>query len=182
MFFIFAGLAGLPAAAGAGEIEGVKFADRYAAGKTAMVLNGVGLYRYKKIIKAYVGALYLGEKTSPRDVFKDVPKRLELHYFWAIKGPDFGKEADRFLGKNFPPAVLEPLKARLLRLHALYEDVKPGDRYALTYVPGTGMELALNGKVKGVIEGSDFAEVYYTIWLGEKADNQPFRLQLLDIK
>ena len=161
------------------EIEGVTFADRYQAGETPLVLNGVGLLRYRVFIKAYVGALYLGEGVRPEAVLSDVPKRLELEYFWSIAGPDFGKAAEKVLTDNFPPTILAPLRSRLDRLNALYQDVKPGDRYALTYLPGVGMELALNGTPKGTIEGADFAAAYFAIWLGKKPIDISMKVQLL---
>ena len=163
----------------AAEIEGVTFADRYQAGETTLVLNGVGLLRYRIFIKAYVAALYLGEGVRLEAVLSDVPKRLELEYFWAIPGPDFGKAAEEILADNFSPDVITPLRSRLDRLSALYQDVKPGDRYALTYLPGVGMELAFNGTLKGTIEGADFAAAYFAIWLGNKPIDASMKAQLL---
>ncbi|MBI3797250.1 MAG: chalcone isomerase family protein [Deltaproteobacteria bacterium] len=163
----------------AAEIEGVTFADSYQAGETRLVLNGVGLLRYRLVIKGYVAALYLGEGVRPGQVLTDVPKRLEIEYFWAIAGPDFGKAAEQVMAENFPAATLTPLRSRIERLHALYNDVKPHDRYALTYIPGVGMELALNGQAKGMIEGADFASVYFAIWLGAKPINASLKSQLL---
>ncbi|MGE0824157.1 MAG: chalcone isomerase family protein [Candidatus Binatia bacterium] len=163
----------------AATIEGVTFADRYQAGTTTLFLNNVGLLRYRIIFKGYVAALYLGEGVQPENVLDNVPKRLELEYFWAIKGSDFGKAAETILAKNFSPAQLAPLRLRLDQINSLYEDVKPGDRYALTYIPGVGTELALNGKAKGVIEGRDFAAAYFAIWLGEKPLDTALKNQLL---
>ncbi|MGH7965845.1 MAG: chalcone isomerase family protein [Candidatus Binatia bacterium] len=163
----------------AAEIEGVTFADRYQAGETTLVLNGVGLLRYRVFFKGYVAALYLGEGVRPKDVLSDVPKRLELEYFWAIKGPDFGKAGDTLLADNVPAAILASLRPRLDRINALYTDVKPGDRYSLTYIPGVGTELALNGQPRGVIEGADFAAAYFAIWLGKKPLDGSLKSQLL---
>jgi hypothetical protein len=161
------------------EIEGVTFADSYRVGTTLLKLRNVGLLRYRIFIKAYVAALYLGEGVHPEQVLSDVPKRLELQYFWSIAGPDFGKAADAVLADNFPAPFIASLRARLDRLHTLYENVKPGDRYALTYVPGLGMELALNGVPKGTIEGADFASAYFAIWLGAKPIDPSLKTQLL---
>jgi len=161
------------------EIEGVSFAGHYRAGETTLVLNNVGLLRYRIFIKAYVAALYLGEGVRPEEVLADVPKRLEIHYFWSIAGPDFGKAAEKVLADNFPDSVIASLRSRLDRLHSLYENVKPGDRYALTYVPGVGMELALNGTPKGLIEGADFAAAYFAIWLGAQPLDASLKTQLL---
>jgi len=161
------------------EIEGVVFAESYSAGTTLLKLHNVGLLRYRIFIKAYVAGLYLGEGVRPEQVLSDVPKRLELQYFWSIAGPDFGKAADAVLADNFPATLIASLRARLNRLHALYENIKPGDRYALTYVPGVGMELALNGIPKGTIEGADFASAYFAIWLGAKPIDTSLKTQLL---
>lgn len=163
----------------AAEIEGVVFVDRHQIGQVPLVLHNVGLLRYRYFIKAYVAALYLGEKVRPEDVLTDVPKRLELHYFWPIKGPDFGKAADQILAENFPAATLASLRPRLEQLHGWYENIQPGDRYALTYLPGVGTELALNGAPKGTIKGADFAAAYFAIWLGEKPLDKSLKAQLL---
>jgi len=169
----------LGTAADAATIEGVTFADRYQAGTTTLMLNNVGLLRYRVIFKGYVAALYLGEGVRPEQVLTDVPKRLELEYFWSIAGPDFGKAAEKILADNFPAAQITSFRSRLDRLNTLYENVKPGDRYALTYIPGVGTELALNGKPKGVIEGADFAAAYFAIWLGAKPLDASLKAQLL---
>jgi hypothetical protein len=166
-------------AADAVTIEGVPFADRYQAGTTTLRLNNVGLLRYRVIFKGYVAALYLGEGVRPEQVLTDVPKRLELEYFWSITGPDFGKAAEKILADNFPAAHITSFRSRLDRLNTLYENVKPGDRYALTYIPGVGTELALNGKPKGIIEGADFAAAYFAIWLGAKPLDVSLKAQLL---
>lgn len=168
-----------PPASDGGEIEGVTFAEQHQVGAINFKLHGVGLLRYRLVIKAYVAALYLGEGVQADAVLTDTPKRLELEYFWSIAGPDFGKAANHILEANLSAATLFALRSRLDRLHALYETVKPGDRYALTYLPGAGTELTLNGVSKGVIDGADFASAYFAIWLGEKPIDRSLKTQLL---
>lgn len=166
--------------AGAAKIEGVDFADRVRTGEQTLELHGVGLLRWRYFFKAYVGALYLPEDAGAEDALRDVPKELVLHYFYGIDAKDFGKAALQILERSFSPETLEPLRTRLARLHALYESVQPGDRYALTYLPGRGTTLALNGVEKGTIPGADFARAYFSIWLGPKPADEPFRDQLLN--
>jgi hypothetical protein len=163
----------------AAEIEGVTFPDHYEVHETPLILHGVGLLRYRIFFKGYVAALYLGKGVLPSAVLTDVPKRLELEYFWAIAGPDFGKAADAILKENVSAEALTHLRPRVEQINALYQDVKPGDRYSLTYIPGIGTELALNGKIKGTIEGADFAAAYFAIWLGPKPINASLKSQLL---
>jgi hypothetical protein len=52
--------------------------------------------------------------------------------------------------------------------------------YSLTHLPGTGTLLALNGTLIGVIDGADFAEAYFRIWLGDRPIDVSLRDQLLD--
>jgi hypothetical protein len=175
------GLAGLCLAlsADAASIEGVEFADRVRAGDRELVLSGLGLLRYRVIFRGYVAALYLAEGVAPARVLEDVPKRLELEYFWAIEGEAIRKAGEQLLARNVSPEQLAALGPRLERIGALYQNVEPGDRYSLTYLPGDGTELAKNGVPLGVIPGGDFAAAYFAIWLGDAPIDRPLREQLL---
>jgi hypothetical protein len=164
----------------AAKLEGVHFSDVVRAGDVTLRLSCVGLLRYKIFIKAYVAALYLGDGEVAGDVLDDVPKRLELSYFWSISGADFGKAGEHILAQNVDARTLAALRPRLDQINGWYRDVKPGDRYSLTYVPGSGTELALNGNRLGIVEGADFAAAYFRIWLGDKPIDSPLRDQLLE--
>jgi len=178
--FVVAMEATVPATGGAAEIEGITFSDSYQAGPITMPLQGVGLAKFLRTIKVYVGALYLGPGVKPEKVMEDVPKRLELSYFRALKAGDFGQAANKVLSDNVPQATIAALKPRIEQMHRLYEDVKPGDRYGLTYLPGVGTELALNGQRKGIVEGADFAAAYFAIWLGPDPINEALKEGLLN--
>lgn len=168
-----------PPGAAADPVGGVTFSERVADRNTPLVLYGQGLYRWKGFLKGYAIALYLGERVSPAAVLSDVPKRLELEYFWSIRGKDFASAGEKILGENVSKETLIQLRARLDLLKALYKDVKPGDRYSLTYIPGSGTQLALNGTPLGTIEGADFASAYFSIWLGKSPMSRPLKTQLL---
>lgn len=160
-------------------VENVTFADTVTIGGTPVPLRNAALLRYLKFIKAYVAALYLPEGVKSEEVLSDVPKRLEINYLVSIKGPDFGKGAEPTLKLNQTPAELAKLRSRIDRINAIYKDVKPGDRYALTYLPGRGTELALNGTPLTVIEGADFAAAYFGIWLGRDSIDDKLKRDLL---
>lgn len=174
-------LAAGPAALAA-EIEGVSFRSTVDVGGARLVLANVGLLRSRLVvlpIKAYVGAFYVGEGIDPERWRDDVPKRLELHYFWAIPGEKFGPAGEQVLAQNVSPQTMERLRPALARIAALYVDVQPGDRYALTYLPGKGTELSKNGEPLGVVEGAEFASTYLQIWLGPNPIDGAFRDALL---
>ncbi|MEO6026982.1 MAG: chalcone isomerase family protein [Candidatus Binatia bacterium] len=172
------GMIGAPYA-DAKDIEGVRFAEVVRAGTATLRLNDVGLMRYRYVIKAYVAGLYFGDGGRPDAVLADTAKRLEIEYFYAIKADGFAKATDQGIAANVGPATVAKLRPQIDRLNTLYKDVKPGDRYALTYLPGVGTELALNGTSLGTIEGADFAAAVFAIWLGPNAIDQSLRTQLL---
>ncbi len=160
------------------EIEDIPFPDRVVAGDSELRLHGLGLLRYRILFRGYVGALYLPSGTNVERTLDDIPKSLELYYFWDIEGRFFGEAANELLARNLPPERIAALRERLDQLHALYKDVEAGDRYRLTYLPGTGMTLSHNGQELGTIPGADFATDYFGIWLGENPLNESFRDQL----
>lgn len=176
-----AALALLLAAPVAGrEIEGVDFPDSYRNGGTSLRLDCVGLLRYRVVFRGYVAGLYLPDDVPSSAALDDVAKRLELSYFWDIDAEAFGEVAQAVLERNLDPQTLASLRPRLDRINSWYRDVKPGDRYSLTYVPGRGTELALNGQPLGTVEGADFAAAYYSIWLGPKPIDDALKDQLTD--
>jgi hypothetical protein len=167
----------------AAEIEGVGFVDRLSVGSSELRLHGTGLLRYRVFIKGYVAALYLDEsfggEATPRAVLADVPRRLEIEYFWGIPADKFAKATVEGISRSTDPATFERLRRRIDQINKLYEDVEPGDRYALTYVPGVGTELALNGRRLGVLEGADFSAALFAIWVGDEPLDESLRNQLL---
>jgi len=166
----------------AAEIEGVQFAERVSVGDAELELRGTGLLRYRVFFKGYVAAFYVaeasGEATAP-DVLGDVPRRLEIEYFWPIPAEKFAEVTDYGIARNTDPATFDSLRGHIEEFSALYEDIEPGDRYVLTYVPRIGTELARNGRRLGVVEGADFSAALFAIWLGDQALDKSLREQLL---
>ena len=179
VFTLLATFASAPAQTA--EIEGVKFSKTYNADGKNLRLTGVGLLRYWGF-KAYTGALYLEEGASPDAALSDTAKRIELEYFRAIKGEDFGPATDKSIAKNVDAQTFERLRPQIDHHNSLYRDVQPGDRYSLTYIPGRGTELALNDEPIGVIEGAEFAQAVFSIWLGSKPINDSFKKQILGLE
>ena len=158
--------------------HGFTFADTIKVQDTVLVLNGTGLLRVY-FFKVYVAGLYLGEGVKPEQFFDDVPKRLELAYLRDFSRKMMVDAGDDALAENVAPDVLARIRPQIDEINALYEDVKEGDRYALTYVPGVGTELALNGVRKGIVGGKEFAAEYYKIWLGKSKVTRALKAELL---
>lgn len=162
------------------EVEGREFSEAFSTENKELNLIGVGLLRYLGF-KAYTGAFYLEAGITQEKALSDVAKRIEIEYLRSIKGKDFGPATDKGIAQNVDLETYKRLRAQIDYHNALYEDVKPGDRYSLTYIPGRGTELALNGTPKGIIEGADFASAVFSIWLGPKPVNKSFKNQLFGL-
>lgn len=187
---VFLGLAGWIALSGAfafggaesgaeRTVEGVPFPLLYEGEGFSLRLHNAALLRYKIVFRGYVVALYLPDGADPASALGPVPKRLEFSYFWKIPGPEFGKAGEEILARNVDRQTVTALRERLDSINRAYKDVKPGDRYALTYRPGKGTELSFNGKPLVLVEGDDFAAAYFSIWLGKKPIDEDLKNELL---
>ena len=160
------------------RLEDVEFEKEYMIAETSFRFQGAGLIRHLFFTVNAV-ALYVSEGFDTQDALNDIPKRLELEYFHRIKAKDFVKLTNKWLKANNDAETIARLQPRIDRFNALYEDVQPGDRYSITYIPGIGTELALNGEPKGTIEGADFARALFSIWFGQKPVSKSLKVALL---
>ena len=161
------------------EIEGVRFPEQLQMGEAQLQLRGAGLLRYRVVIKAYVAALYLDPSTRSEDALGETARRLEIEYFWPIPAHRFAEATIDGMSRNVDSETLERLEGRIEAFNEFYEDVESGDRYSITYVPGRGTELALNGEPRGIGEGADFAAALFAIWLGPDPLDAKLRRKLL---
>lgn len=147
-------------------VEGVVFRPEIKAGDSLLALRGYGLLRYMVFIKAYVAAFYLPETIRSEDALSDVAKHLEIEYFHAIPAQDFAKATSASISRNSSLTAFQRLKPTIEEFNALYRDIAPGERYALTYRPGSGTTLSWNGQALGTVAGAEFAAALFGIWLG----------------
>lgn len=188
-FLLSSGILGLTTAAfgptdvistaNAAKIDQVEFVDRLKAGDVTLRLQGAGLVYYRSIIKGLAAGLYLDADAPVADVLADVAKRVEIEYFWSLKGSTIAGALAAPLAENVPADELARIQPHVDRLHAAMADVKPGDRYALTYLPGVGTWLTHNGKTLATVPGREFAAAYFSIWFGAKPMDARLKRQLL---
>lgn len=179
---LIAGLAVLLAAAApasALEVAGVAFAPRRQADGTALELSGAGLSRYRKLVKAYAAALYTEPGLPAERILDDVPKRIEIEYFWSIPAEALRRVTRERIGLATAPDAFAELEPAIEAMNALYSDIEAGDRLSITYLPGRGTELALNDMPRGVVEGSDFARAMFGVWLGDSPVDERLRARML---
>jgi hypothetical protein len=71
------------------------------------------------------------------------------------------------------------LTDRLQKLTGMFPAVVEGDQIVLTYVPGKGTSVSAKGQDKGVIEGKDFADALFSVWLGGNPVQEDLKKALL---
>ena len=152
----------------AATLAGVVMEDHATVNGQALVLNGAGL-RSKFFIKVYVGGLYLGAKqANPAAIMAaDAPRRQVMHFVYSVSKDqmcDAWKEGLEDNTKN-PSAEV---KANFNSLCSWMEPIPKGNRLVLTYVPGTGTTVEINGKAKGTLAGKATADAILATWIGPK--------------
>jgi hypothetical protein len=168
----------ISAQSSAEKVEGVEFNDYYEWNGTPLRLSGTGVLQ-RFFLNGYAAALYLGEGVSPGGSLGDVPRRIEIEYFRAIPADAFVSATVKGVLRNVDSETHARIRGSIGRINSLYQDVVPGDRYALTYIPGVGTELSLNGEPKGVVEGAEFSAALFGIWIGGAALDEGLREELL---
>lgn len=152
------------------------------AGHT-LVLNGVAL-RKKAIFKVYVAGLYLPARTTDPGALlaADAPRRVVMQFVRNVGKGKMCEAWDEALENNTPNAS-DHLKSQFVTLCGYMEDIKDGQQFVFTYLPGAGTEVSVAGAVKGSIEGKEFADALFKAWIGPKpGPGEGFKRNLMGMK
>jgi hypothetical protein len=165
--------------AAARELAGVSMPDTLSVGDKALKLNGLGL-RKKAIFKVYVGGLYLESpsKDAAAILASDQAKAVRMTF---LRDVSKGQLKDAF-GEGFENNAKEKAaaqKAAIDRLYALLPDMKENESLSFAYVPGKGTSVSHGDKELGVIEGKDFADALFSLWLGPKPPSEDLKKGML---
>jgi outer membrane PBP1 activator LpoA protein len=161
------------------DVAGVALPDTAVAEGKTLVLNGAGL-RTRFFFKVYVLGLYLERPATDAAAIlgSDSIRRAELHILRSLTGDEIASAIRTAFEQNAGDA-LPRLQDRLKRLESMFPAVEAGDTIALTYVPGRGTEVVAKRQAKGVIEGKDFADALFAVWIGAKPVDPELRKALL---
>jgi hypothetical protein len=161
------------------EVAGVSLPETTTVDGKTLKLNGTGL-RKKVVFKVYVAGLYL--ETPSRDaavvISSDQVKRMQLSILRSLSTAQINEAINEGFEKN-SSAQMPALKARLAKLNAMIPNVEKGDEILLTYVPARGTVVAAKNVEKGVIEGKDFADALFSVWLGGNPIQEDLKKALL---
>ena len=161
------------------EVAGVSLPDTVTVEGKTLKLNGMGL-RKKMVFKVYVAGLYL--ETPSRDaatvISSDQVKRMQLSVLRSLSSHQVSEAIEEGFEKN-SKASMAALKPKLEKLETMIPNVEKGDQILLTYVPGKGTVVSAKNAEKGVIEGKDFADALFSVWLGGSPVQEDLKKALL---
>ena len=163
------------------ECKGANFADQLQVDGSSLTLNGLGLRLATALkVKVYVAGLYVAKTSGDPSAIlgATTPSELILQLVRNVDADDLRKGWNEGFEKNAKDQ-LPALKERIAILNGWMPSVKTGDRLTFIHKPGTGIEVEVNGAMKGTIEGDDFAKAFLSIWLGAYPPNPEVKAGLL---
>jgi hypothetical protein len=174
LFFVFV----LAGAGFAGEVEilGVKFPTEKTIEGKILKLNGVSYLKKLGFVKVYAVALYLENPSKdPNEVIESEQiKHMVTHYLTSKATAEKIRNGFiELMEKGNPKELVDANRADIEKYASwMDKDMAPGLTAISTYVPGKGVIYEYQGKIKGTIPGSTFAQMYYRYNVGEKADKK----------
>ena len=165
------------------EIGDVHVDEKIQLDNHQLVLNGAGI-RKKFIVKAFVGALYLGEKTHSADtVLADTgPKRMSYSMLREVTGKQVLDRISESILANNSLEEMTVLETRFYIFEKIFLSVpviRKGDIIDLDYIPESGTHVLVNSFDKGHIEGADFYRSLLKTWIGNKPVQASLKKNLL---
>ncbi|RZL35749.1 MAG: hypothetical protein EOP35_12490 [Rubrivivax sp.] len=162
-----------------------KFEPTAQLGGSALQLNGKGT-RVRLVFKAYDMALYTAKRaTTTAELFAlPGPKRLQFTALRELPGTDLGRLFMRGISDNTPAAQLTRhtlSTTRLIEIFSGKPKLKPGDTFAMDFIPGKGTQFYISGQAQGEPVGDDeFFTLVLRIWFGDSPADTQLRDALLD--
>lgn len=164
------------------ELAGIPLEARLRVGGSELVLNGAGV-RSKLFIKVYVGALYVGQKSSAANAIinQPGPRRMVLRMLRELDAETLQKALDEGLKNNHTAAELAAMKPQAEQLAAIMKGIgkaREGERIDID-CDDDGVVVALNGEARGKVAGLGFGRALLKVWLGDKPADADLKKALL---
>jgi len=103
---------------------------------------------------------------------------LELAYRRDLKGGDIARRSMAEMRRQMPLDAAQQARWET-QMRALFPDVTAGDRITGVHLPGTGARFWFNGRLLGDIRDSNFAKLFFGIWLAPQTSEPELRQALL---
>ena len=144
-----------------------------------LVLCGAGLLKKGFFLKIYVGALYVHPTKEESKELEQRTKRIDIHYFHSTPKKHMINAAHSSLKKNLQVEEYNRLLSEFDKLHAAFLNGQKGSFASILHEPGKGLSYLFNNELKVFIPGDDFANAYFSIWLGDEPGSKTMKMALL---
>ena len=163
------------------EMAGITMPDSMEAGQAKLVVNGAGV-RTKWFMKLYVGGLYLKKKghDGERIIASDEPMAIRLHIISSLITSEKMEKATREGFEKATGGNTSPLKAEIEQFILVFkETINENDIYDLIYAPGKGVDVYKNKTHQCLIQGLDFKQAMFGIWLCDQPAQESLKKEML---
>jgi len=171
-------------AAAATEVGGVKFEQTVQVGNAKLQLNGAGV-RYKAIFKVYAAGLYLTNKAATPEAVLAAPgpRHMKIVMLREIDANELGKLFTKGMEENAPREEFSKSIVGIMQMSDIFssrKNLKPGEWFAVEWIPGTGTVILVNGVPTGnPIKEPEFYSALMKIWLGKSPADSSLKEALL---
>lgn len=157
-------LLALPSAAR--EREGVVAEPLITVEGHPLQLLGMGL-RKKLWIKVYLASLYVERPSedAAEVISSEQIKRVQMNMLRDLERGKIVEAVQQGFERN-AAAQMPRLQARLDRFLAAIPDLRGGETIVITYLPGRGTRVKAGSGEQIVVQGKDFADALFSVWLG----------------
>ena len=165
----------------AASLAGLDFSETVTVQQETLVLNGLGL-REKYWIDIYVAGLYVPEKTSdPQTIMSpNTAKRIHSKFIYSsVPKEKMIETLEENILRN--PGISENTKSKIYQCGKWMEDFSTGDEIFFDYVPGKGTTFVVKGQKKGTIEGVEFMQAIFSMYVGKSPATEALKTGLLGL-
>jgi hypothetical protein len=156
------------------ELAGVTMPDSTTVDGKTLVLNGLGLREATFLkIDVYVAGLYLETKSSDAQAILGATtetKKIVMQFVRNVKQSKMEEAWREGFEKNAGDALAE-FEERIGKFLGWIPAAKTGSTMGLTFLPGKGVQVEIDGAIQGSVPGDDFARLLLSIWLGPDPPN-----------
>jgi len=166
------------------DVAGVKFPNTMQVGSTRLQINGAGV-RYKVVFKVYAAALYLADKAATPEAVLAAPgpRHLQIVMLREIDANELGRLFTKGMEQNATREEFNRSLSGVMRMSDVfskYKKLKPGESFAVEWVPGRGTVILVNGEpVSEPIKEPEFYSLLMKIWLGHSPADAQLKEALL---
>jgi len=139
-------------------------------------LQGTGRMRFLGLriydIRLWAGASPVGAQWAA------VPLALELEYARKLDGGQIAERSLVEMRRQAEPAA-DTAERWLTAMKKMFPDVGEGDRITGLHLPGQGARFFYNGALRGDVRDTEFARLFFGIWLSPRTSEPSLRESLL---